>query len=68
MQVISLAFVIIAASLIIIPLFMCEKPEIFQHNVMQEFNADDKFELRLKFKQMLKGRNIKFDKGKIVLM
>ena len=68
LHVISSSFVFMAASIIIIPIFMCDKPEVFQHNVMQEFNADDRFELRLKFKQMLEGKNIKFEKGKVILM
>jgi hypothetical protein len=67
MHVFSSVFIFTAFSIIIIPMFMCDKPEIFQHNVMQEFNADDRFELRLKFKQMLKGKNIKFEKGKAIL-
>ena len=50
MHVISSVFIFVAGAIIIIPMFMCDKPEIFQHNVMQEFNADDRYELRLKFK------------------
>lgn len=65
MHVIASIFVFIVASVIVISLFMCDYPEVFQHNVAQEFNADDRFELKLKFKNMLKGNSLfKIVKGK----
>jgi len=65
MQMYAAVFVYLTASIIVTPIFMCDYAEVFTHNVAQEFNADDRHELRVKFKNMLKGKALKLDKGKL---
>lgn len=51
-------YVAIAVGLIIVPMFACDYPEIFTHNVEKEFSADDQFEvkerLRKKMQRMMR--------------
>lgn len=50
----------VAVVLIIVPMFACDYPEIFTHNVEKEFSADDQFEvkerLRKKMERMMRKK------------
>ena len=48
-------YVFIAFLIIIIPMFMCDYPELFDHNVEKEFIADDIFEVKARMKKKLQG-------------
>lgn len=47
-------YVIIALLIIIIPLFACHYPEVFGHNVNNQFMADQLYEAKLKMKRKMK--------------
>ena len=36
-------------------MFMCDYPELFDHNVEKEFMADDIFEVKARLKKKLQG-------------
>ena len=46
-------YVFIAFLIIFIPMFICDYPELFDHNVEKEFNADDIFEIKTRLKKKL---------------
>jgi len=48
MQVFSSCIVFITVALIFGPMFVCDYPEMFEHNVDNEFNADNEFALQLR--------------------
>lgn len=48
-------YVFIALLLIVVPMFMCDYPELFDHNVEKEFIADDIFEIKARMKKKLQG-------------
>jgi len=43
-QMFASIYVFVAVLIIFVPLFMCDYPETFTHNVEKEFSADDIFE------------------------
>lgn len=48
-------YVFTALLIIVIPMFMCDYPELFDHNVEKEFIADDIFEVKARMKKKLQG-------------
>jgi len=48
MQIYSSVIVFITLALIFAPMFVCDYPEMFEHNVDLEFNADNVFALKLR--------------------
>lgn len=52
MQVYASIFVFVMITVIIVPMFMCDYEENFDHNVKSEFAADDVYEIQLKLRDM----------------
>uniref|UniRef100_A0A7S3MRI5 Uncharacterized protein n=1 Tax=Strombidium inclinatum TaxID=197538 RepID=A0A7S3MRI5_9SPIT len=48
MQVYSSLIVFVTIALIFGPMFVCDYPELFEHNVDEEFNADNLYALKLR--------------------
>lgn len=46
-------------------MFMCDYPELFDHNVEKEFMADDIFEVKARLKKKLQGAFAKKLAGKM---
>ena len=61
MQVYASIFVFIMISVIVIPMFMCDYEEEFEHSVKQEFVADDVYEIQLKLRDMGLGKGGKLN-------
>ena len=53
-------YVFIAVLIIFVPMFMCDKPELFTHNVEKEFSADDLYEKanRAKKRKAMKAQGL----------
>lgn len=45
MQLYGIIFVLVTLVVVIVPMFVCDWEERFQHNVKAEFSADDKNEI-----------------------
>ena len=54
MTIYASIYLFIAVFLIFAPMIMCNYPEMFQHNVEKEFNADDIFENKNRIKARMK--------------
>lgn len=54
MYIYSTIFVFIGALIVIVPLFTCTYPEVFEHNVNLEFLADNLFEIKLRMAKYFK--------------
>jgi len=47
-------YIVIALIIILVPLFACNYPETFEHNVNKEFMADQLFEAKLRMARKIK--------------
>lgn len=56
MPVVASIYVFIAILIIFTPMFMCDYPEMFMHNVEKEFSADDIFETKARIKTRLQDK------------
>ena len=69
MYMFSTIYVFIALMIIVIPMFVCDYPEVFEHNVNLEFLADNLYEIKLRmakhFKEQVKDVLAKQMKEKI---
>ena len=58
MYMFSTIYVFLALMIIIVPMFVCNYPEVFEHNVNLEFLADNLYEIKLRmakhFKEQIK--------------
>ena len=59
MQVYSSIIVFITIALIFGPMFICDYPELFEHNVDMEFNADNEFARKLRGGHMPASKSMK---------
>lgn len=56
MYIFSTLFVFIALGFIIVSLFICSYPEVFEHNVNLEFLADNLYEIKLRMSKYFKDQ------------
>ena len=54
MYMFSTIYVFIALLIIVVPMFVCDYPEVFEHNVNLEFLADNLYEIKLRMAKQIK--------------
>lgn len=56
MYIISTLFVFLPLLFLVVSLFLCSYPEVFEHNVNLEFLADNLFEMKLRMSKFFKDQ------------
>lgn len=48
--------VFLSVLILIVPIFVCSSPEVFEHNVNLEFLADNLYEIKLRLNKYMKDK------------